>query len=326
MKRLVFIMSFFIVLFFFWGACAKDNENPVWDSSLVEDTKEKTDYHVLVIGNSLSNDAFGYTPFLLQELCPAKKIYLTILYRSSTTLKTHWEYLESHVNKHTKEYCDQTASCWTYQDEVFPSDVISSSHWDLVILQQSSVKAFSFDETQPYVHLFANYFKSLSKDTRVAYIIGQSRVKYSQSSGLSDKTMEEIWTMQSDVARRLLEEGEVDYIIPCGTAIQNARETRLDVLGAGGHLTYDGTHLQEGLPCMIDAYTSTQSILNIFSIDASIEHSQLRVTDLWGGSTQIPGRNGRYITGNDEDYALCAQCALMAIKQPLEITKFEHNQ
>jgi hypothetical protein len=252
-------------------------------------------------------------------VCPDKNINLNILYRGGTTLKKHWELIDKGLNEHALERCGLTDECWFKEDSVVGSEIIKSQQWDLIVLQQGSTTAHSYDDTQPFVRLFANYFQTLSPTTSIAYMFGQSRVAYSSNSVLHDKTSEEVWDMQVKLARRLLEEGEVDYVIPCGTAIQNARHTRLDSLGKGGQLTYDGTHLQEGLPCMIDSYTSTQALLNILSIKATVKNSILRVSNAWGGKTKVPGRNGSCIAGTDEDYALCLQCALKAIDAPFVI-------
>ena len=279
----------------------------------------KTSFNVLVIGNSLCNDAWGYTPFILREVCPNKNINLNILYRGGTTLKKHWELVDKGLNEHALERCCLIDERWLYEDSVAGSEVIKSQQWDLVVLQQSSTTAYSYDDTQPFVRLFSNYIHAFSPTTPIAYMFCQPRVNYSSKSALHGKTTDEVWAMQAKLARRLLEDGEVDYVIPCGTAIQNARRTRLASLGKGGQLTYDGTHLQEGLPCMIDSYTSTQALLNILSIKATVKNSILRVSNAWGGKTKVPGRNGSCIAGTDENYALCLQCALKAIDAPFVI-------
>lgn len=280
----------------------------------------KTSFNVLVIGNSLSNDAWGYTPFLLREVCPDKNINLIILYRGNTSLKKHWELVQNGLNVYVLEQCGTSDECWFTEDSVVGSEVIKAQQWDLVVLQQGSTTAYSYENTQPFVHLFANYIRTLSPTTPIAYMFCQSRVNYSSKSALYGKTTDVVWDMQAELASCLLGEGEVDYVIPCGTAIQNARHTRLDSLGKGGHLTYDGTHLHEGLPCIVDSYTSTQALLNILSINASIKNSNLRVNGKWGEKTKIPGRTGSYILGTDEDYALCLQCALKAIDAPFIIS------
>lgn len=316
MKKTINVFILVIVLLSSTTACSKHG---VINNIVKDDAK--TSFNVLVIGNSLSNDAWGYTPFLLREICPDKKINLTILYRSGTTLKKHWELVDKGLNEHVLEECYSFDERWLKKDSVVGSDVIKSQQWDLVVLQQGSMAAHSYDATLPFIQLFSNYIHAFSPATPIAYQFGQSRTAYPAKNALHGKTTDEVWEMQAMVARRLLEEGDVDYVIPCGTAIQNARHTRLDTLGKGGHLTYDGTHLQEGLPCMVDSYTSTQALLNILSIDVSVKSSILRVDDVWGGKTKIPGRNGRYITGTDEDYALCLQCALKAIDVPFVITE-----
>lgn len=329
MKKVMYTITIIITLLLSNIACSK---NSVFDKiaevsnncdkrkTTLTDTVVKTCFNVLAIGNSLSNDALGYTPFLLREVCPDKDINLNILYRGATTLRKHWELIDKGLNEHVLERCSISDECWQKEDSVMGGDIIKSQQWDLVVLQQGSTTAHSYDDTQPFIRLFANYIHTLSPETPIAYMFCQSRVVYSTESALYDRTIDEVWNMQAKLAYRLLEEHEIDYVIPCGTAIQNARHTRLDSLGKGGHLTFDGTHLQEGLPCMVDTYTSTQSLLNTLSIDASVKNSTLRVSNTWGSKTKIPGRNGSCITGTDEDYALCLQCALEAINAPFIIT------
>lgn len=329
MKKVIYTFTIITALLLSNIACSKNsvfdeiaavNNNCDKRKTTLPDTVVKTSFNVLAIGNSLSNDALGYTPFLLREVCPDKDINLNILYRGATTLRKHWELIEKGLNEHVLERCSISDECWQKEDSVMGVDIIKSQQWDLVVLQQGSTTAHSYDDTQPFVRLFANYIHTLSPETPIAYMFCQSRVAYSTESALYGKKTDEVWNMQAKLAYRLLEEHEIDYVIPCGTAIQNARQTRLDSLGKGGHLTYDGTHLQEGLPCMVDAYTSTQSILNILSINAIIKNSTLRVSDAWGSKTKIPGRNGSCITGTDVDYALSLQCALKAIYAPFIIT------
>jgi hypothetical protein len=143
------------------------------------------------------------------------------------------------------------------------------------------------------------------------------------SSVLGDFSSDEVWSMFANTTQDLLDNKDVDYIIPCGTAIQNARHTYLDDMGCYGHLSYDGRHLQEGIPCMIEAFTATQCFFDIFTIGASIQSSSLQITPQIASTIKVPGRHGGVIEGSEADYALCKQCALFAIGNPYSISNYD---
>lgn len=296
-------------------SCSSDDESP--DDIPFDDTKDS--YSILAIGNSLSNDALSYVPFIMKELSPNVNIDFHILYRASTPLDTHWNLISNNNNEYSLERCNTDMSSWYVFRPVLASDILSSRKWDLVILQQGSTKAYSYDETQPYVQKIVSYIKEKNPSVPIAYMFCQSRTSY-KTTALKGKTSDEVWELQTKVSDRLLKEGEVDYVIPCGTGIQNARHTSLDALGEKRHLTYDGLHLQEGIPCLLDAYIVTQSLFKFFSIDASIVNSNLQITQQWVYDMNIPGQHGSVITGMANDYELCKKCALLAIENPDQIS------
>ena len=143
------------------------------------------------------------------------------------------------------------------------------------------------------------------------------------STVLGEYTSNEMWSIFANTTQLLADNEIVDFIIPCGTAIQNARHTYLDCVGNYGHLTYDGTHLQEGLPCLIEAYTAAQSLFSFFNLDLSIAQSNLVITQEMVESKKIPGQHGSVIVGSVEDYVLCKECAMAAFANPYHITLFD---
>lgn len=310
-EGLINIITSFSVVIILLTSCSSD------DDFSFDETKEGI--YVLTIGNSLSNDVLSYVPFIIKELNTNTFVDFQILYKSGIPLSTHWEHINNNITDYALERCNTDASSWHVTGSVLGSRIISSRRWNLVILQQGSADAYSYEHTQPYVHNIVSYIREKNPSTPIAYMFCHSRKGYS-TAALKGKTSDEVWEMQVNVAERLLKEGEVDYIIPCGTAIQNARHTPLKAFGEKGQLTYDGLHLQEGIPCMIGAYTAAQSLFDILSIDASIMNSNLQITQQWVYEKNILGQHGSVITGTDEDYELCKKCALYAVENPYKIS------
>lgn len=312
-----------VFLFAFLASCtAEENlddllengENPQVSVDRKEQSIEKSDYHILVIGNSLSRDAFSYVPAIMDDVFKSKKFNVDILYRGNKALSDHWNSISNEISDHTIDTYDNDNSKWQTNTKVLAKDIITSKKWDLVVLQEGSRTARSYDLTKRSVHDIANYIRVIHPDVSIAFMIDPPHAD--GYSDLGEYTSGEIWMQYVQTARQLLENNEIDYIIPCGTGIQNARNTYLDSLGAFGHLSYDGRHLQEGIPCMIDAYTASQSLLIFFNINSSINNCSLKITQQWVENRNIPGQHGKVIEGTDEDYNISKKCALKAIENP----------
>lgn len=285
-----------------------DDSEPCKDSVLI---------NVLVIGNSLSRDAFSYVPFIMESSCVGLKINVSILYIGGVALSTHWDYLSRGRNMFLLDTYSQTDGKWETTSNVDGSVVIQQK-WNLVVLQEGSVKGRTYAETLINVDSFKKAIKAVNPEAKIAYMINPPHADGDKS--IEPYSSDDIWEMFARTSGELLENNNVDYVFPCGTAIQNARHTYLDSLGNFGHLSYDGVHLQEGIPCLIDAYTVSQSLINLFDIDASINNNTLQVNQEWVKEKNIPGQHGKAITGSSEDYELCKKCALSAVNNPFCIT------
>lgn len=312
-----------VFLFAFLASCTaeenlddllKNEERSQINAVRIEQGHEKSDYHILVIGNSLSRDAFSYVPAIMNDVCNDKTFKVDILYRGNKALSDHWNSISNSVADYTLDSYDTDNSKWQLHTNVLARDIITSQYWDLVVLQEGSGRARSYDITQPSVHHIAGYIREIQPNVNVAFMINPPHAD--GYSDLGEYTSEEVWMQYVQTARQLLDNNEIDYIIPCGTGIQNARKTYLDSLGVFGHLSYDGRHLQEGIPCLIDAYTASQSLFNFFNINSSIESCNLIITQQWVNNSKIPGQHGKVIKGNDMDYVTSKKCALNAIENP----------
>lgn len=284
----------------------------------IEDTIEtQQEINILVIGNSVSRDAFSYVPALFKELCPMKSLNIEILYIGGVALSAHWESICAKYPIFTLDSYFSENSRWEIKENVRADDVLSKKR-DLVILQEGSVTSRAYKETQANIKHISEYIRSIHPDLRVAYMLNPSNPEGSESLG--KLTSDEVWRMISLTAKQLLNNQCVNYVIPCGTAIQNARRTYMAELGDFGNLSYEGRHLQEGLPCLIEAYTATHTLFKIFGLDASVSDSNLKITQPWIALQNIPGQHGKVVEGSEDDYALCKTCAQLAVEIPYEIS------
>ena len=308
------ILMFILVLFS--SSCSAEGADDPFYTPERAKTIEK-EYHILVIGDSFSRDAFSYAPSVIENICPHLAVDMKILYLGGKALNYHMSYLKN--NKFfTLDSYDPYSGRWSTQYNcVIGEEVVCEKNWDLVILQEGSNTIRSFEKTQPHVSQLTEYIRLRQPFAKIAFMLSPS--KPDGSPALGELTSDQAWEMNAATTSKLLENNDVEYIIPCGTAIQNARQTIVDKHGDFGHLSYDGDHLQEGLPCLIEAYVTAQFVFNLYGINASVSTCTIETTQRWVDSKRVPGKHGSAINGTIEEYAICKRCALSAIEYPFEI-------
>lgn len=275
---------------------------------------QKEKLNILIIGNSFSRDAFSYVPAIMKDVYPSIQVEMEILYKGGKALDAHWNSINNSLNDYILDSWDREKEKWIIRENVLADSVISSGIWDLLILQEGSSKAHSYQATQPYISQIVSHVKDILPNIKVAYMINPAWAEGYEK--LYEYSSIDVWSMFVSVAQQLIDKDDVQYVIPCGTGIQNARLTYFDAMGDFGHLSYDGRHLQEGLPCFIDACTATESLFKIFGIEASIENSTQRITQQWVKEKNVLGRHGKVVEGRDSDYRLAEICAMKAIESP----------
>ena len=302
------------------SSCAAENEeNGRSQIPQNEQHVYSTTYHILVLGDSFSRDAFSYVPGVLEDLLPDVSIDMEILYLGGKGLKYHLDYLSNDLSQFTLDEYVSADHRWYSSYGISGKDVVRSKQWDLVIMQEGSITIRSYDNTLPHIVEISNYIRQWQPSAIFALML--SSAKPEGSPAIGDYTSDEVWQLNMTTAKTLLDNEKVDYVIPCGTAIQNARQTYIDDRGDFGHLSYDGDHLQEGLPCLIEAYVAAEFFLRLKEVNASVATSNLRITQKWVNQEAIPGKHGAVIEGSEEEYIICKNSAFLALEHPYEIIK-----
>lgn len=335
MKNYMFLI---VSMFFLFATICCSDEDELNEIKYEHRTSKKI-IQILSIGNSYSQDALAYVPFIMQNMGVDVDILIGILMQSSSSLEMHVDNFEKESNVYTFYLYNGGLSWRNYGGRTIQW-ALDKCNWDIVILQQSSNAASTWSEYQPwcnklidYVHGYVNY--------PITFVWYQPQVRpaiTNDGANWDDVTITKHYENTTEAARRIMEETVCQAIVPVGTAIQNARtipsikalgdyaHNHLNTSGFGYLEASDGVHLQEGLPCQIAAYTFVQVLLDIYGFnDYSIIGETTRVTREWAYWKSIPGPHGDYIGSTDENCLIAQECAIMAIEHPFEVTDMNYT-
>ena len=310
---------------------------PIVDK-ISEATASRRVIRLLSIGNSYSEDALAYVPFILQNMGVDAEIKIGILMKSSADLEEHVDCFNNERNAYTFQlYNGGTA--WQSFSSKSIQWALDNYQWDIISLQQSSQDAFNWSSYQPWCNKLINLVSEyVGYPIKFIWYQPQARPASTNSgSNWSDATITSHYEATAAASQRVLNETVCEVCVPVGTAIQNARSiATLKALGdyasnanntSGlGYLTpNDGVHLQEGLPCQIAAYTFILALLDIYGLENySINGETTRVTSAWESAKNIPHPHGNPIGSTDANCLMAQKCAIMAYKVPYQVTDMNY--
>ncbi len=225
---------------------------PAWD----EDRALK----ILMIGNSFSDDTLEHAWNIAKSL-GIETVYLGGLYIGGCTLDTHYQNAFGNVGAY--EYRLNTNGKWNTTMSYRMSDAIKSTDWDFISLQQASGSS-GMQDTYGKLEYLTNYVKREMNDDCHAKIVWNMTWAYQQNSnhgefGKYDRSQTKMYNMIVDtVKNKVLPNSKISDVIPCGTAVQNARTSYI-----GDTLTRDGYHLSFDLGRYIAGLTLIHSLTGL---------------------------------------------------------------
>ena len=112
-------------------------------------------------------------------------------------------------------------------------------------------------------------------------------------------------------------------MIPNGIAVYKALQTELDALGDMQHLSPDGTHTQEGLPCLLQTYVTLWWVFDRLGMDKTIYGHPMRMTSDIYKKISVPGANlgTGIVKGTDAQYLLAQLIAINAYNEGKEFVR-----
>ena len=276
-------------------------------------------FKILAIGNSFTQDAFTYVPALLKEMGYVD-FELVILSFSGSTLEQHVQFATNNTVQYDMEIYNTQTNKWSGTGEYTTTfkQAITYTNFDTIILQQQSARSHNYDTYQPHLNNLIRYiYDNIDYPTKLGWHGSPAQPDY---GWVSTMTSAEFYAAQQQTFLNVLRDTPIEYVIPNGTAIQNARTTTLSTLGTGGSMTQDGLHLQEGIPCLVAAYAVTLKLLEVLKLKGSIFNSSIAPTDAWIATQNIQGQNGTSVGVNQDNLFIAQKCAIAAIKKPTEVS------
>lgn len=187
---------------------------------------------VLCIGNSFSWDAVEQE---LVPLCDEKNVQVEIhnLYYGGCSLQQHAEFLLKDTAAYSHRVCTN-AEPRVIKDTISLRQALQDGDYDYISLQQASHDSGIRSTYEPWLSMLVDTIRAYQPNARICWM---QTWAYSQDAKHPDypryhNNQQEMWDSIVACTPKQLP------VIPCGTAIQLARQTKL-----GDSLCRDGYHL-----------------------------------------------------------------------------------
>ena len=299
-----------------------------------EVSKATRKFKVLCFGNSFTEDSMGYVPSVIRNITPNLDLSIAIAYIGGSPLAQHLANFlgePQQVEGNTYNPMNYTihksvnGSAWSTIPGQSIDAILESEEWDIITFQQSGSTAPSDWNIyyKPFIFklqkaLFNKLTKS-KKKTRLGWILTQGAYFGSDETALSK------WQGTAENAKKIMKQTGFDVLFPFGTGVQNLRSTSLKVLGDGSahNLCADNGHLQEGIGCLVAAYTNALVIAQLAGYNVGIVGETTRPDKSFLEQIKMPGQNlgtSGVIGITDKNCYLAQMSAIAAIKSPYEVT------
>ncbi|MCC2600188.1 DUF4886 domain-containing protein [Sphingobacterium sp. FBM7-1] len=194
---------------------------------------------ILAIGNSFSEDAIEN---YLYDLATStdKKTIIANLYIGGAPLSLHLKNVNEDANKYRYRKTGLDGKKNTTQ-AVSISHTLSDENWDYISFQQASPLSGKYDVIMESLPQLVNYVREkVDAETQFVYHQTWAYQHDSDHKGFANYNRDQLTMYKAivDVSKKVSKLGDFKYIIPAGTAIQNARTSSM-----GDTFTRDGYHL-----------------------------------------------------------------------------------
>ena len=232
----------------------------MWLAILSLNAQEAVTLRVLTIGNSFSEDAVEQN---LYELGREAGYNLIIgnAYRGGQGLASHWTVVSQGAK--VFEYRKVVDGVRTNHKEVALDSMLADEPWDIVTLQQVSQDAGLYMTYNPYIQDLLNYVRARCTNKAVRYGFHQTwaYARNATHQGFANYGGDQLRMYDNiidAVGKALNDHHELMFVIPTGTAIQNARTSAL-----GDHMNRDGYHLDRAVGRYVAACTWLEALTGV---------------------------------------------------------------
>ena len=286
---------------------------------------------VLVMGNSFSQDSFGYAPFIVKALKESCDLTIGLCVIGGCKMVQHCanftnvaQTLDGTTYNPTNyayfEYVNN-ASAWTNQASKSASQALAMHDWDIVTFQQNGYD--NYRDYATYYEPFCNKtFKALNamvaKPVKIGWLLTHGSYVSSRAEALQH------WEGSRTNSQKVMNETSASVLFPYGTAIENLRTTSITTSYKDALLA-DDAHLQEGISTLCASYSIALTLLKELGYEEiGIWGDRFRPDLTWLNAHNIPGMNfaqSGVVEGITEDNCRLAQAAaIKAEMNPYNVT------
>lgn len=267
----------------------------------VMDAKEKEDVvKILAIGNSFSVDALENHFYELAQAA-GKKVVVGNMYIGGCSLKRHL--VNARENKPAYKYYKRGLDGVNVKTPDYTLEAaLADEQWDYVTLQQQSGKSGLYESWEESFPALLEYVRARVPEDAVIMI--HQTWAYDVMSGHKDfarydKDQMKMYTSIMDAVRKISSTTGVKDVIPCGTAVQNARTTSL-----GNYICRDGYHLHKIYGRYVAACTWLEKILGVNPVGNPYRPDEM----------------------TSEQQLLAQKAAHMAVRKPYKVTRISASR
>lgn len=265
---------------------------------------------VLAIGNSFSQDTMWH----LEEIARSEgytDVKLGTLYIGGSSLKTNWAKADGDIADY--QYYYNYDANWKNSGgaNYSISQALAEQDWDIVTLQQASGSSGQQSTYEPYLENLINYVHTNAPDAKILWNMTWSYAQDSTHADFPeyDNNQMAMYNAIVDATQNAVvpyvTSGDLAGVIPCGTAIQNARTSYV-----GDEFDRDGYHLN-----IMGRIVTACTWYSVLTGDELDELSVSYFDDHFIGSKPS-------VTLTDADKAMILEAVNNAIAAPYQVTAF----
>ncbi|MBR1667895.1 MAG: DUF4886 domain-containing protein [Bacteroidaceae bacterium] len=262
---------------------------------------------ILFIGNSFSIDTSTALPEIFNSL-GISNVNVYVLYKGGCSMKQHYEYYKS-GEKVYELYRYSVLGEQLLEKATSINDVMRRYPYDVVVFQQYSLESGDYSTYEPYLSKLIQAYNISKISARTTFAFNETWAYASNNKSLSKyKTTTGMWKSICTSIKKMKAASGIDIVIPCGTAVQNARS--VETLNVDNELTRDGLHINLYAGRYLLACTFFESI-----IAPCLNRSIRDDITIYGKGTDI----GQV---NNSNRRLLQNCARLAVANNYDISEF----
>ena len=269
---------------------------------------------ILFVGNSLTQDGIAYLPYMLKNYYPEVNFKIYMWYIGGYTMGQQYTNFTSSGVADIFSVAENSEKWTNYSKSKSMAGVLANYKFDIVCMQEYFNYKTSYTDCADWNNC-RNYIVNNYKGGNDLKFISLFHAPLRKEGAAAD--VHTVYQRTADGNALIYKTTVSEDMIPFGIAVYNALKTDLKNLGDLGQLTPDGTHTQEGLPCLLQTYVALEWIFDKWNIEATVLGNPLRMTTEIYNKIAVPGANlgSGVVTGTDDQYRIAQEVAVAAYKE-----------